>query len=386
MKKFLHLIIDSNYVFNFIDKLNKYPSINSHEFVSIGKISDVRIIREYNISIYSRNRIKSLIDSLQYTDFSIHYLSIESTQILHEIKNEVIRVHWFYWGSDMYIPFKKFSYNLLENSTYNYYKEFGTFTSTQNRIINFLKKVKYGYLKNLSDENFQLCKRKNAIKRVDYFWHYNHFDYELLKELYSSKAKFNKFYYFETNYSQLKITDISGNRKINVQVGNSASITNNHFEVLNLLLRFREDPIQIFVPNVYGDMNLSRFLESSFKRMFNGCLEFIRDRLDISSYNNWLESIDIAIMNHRRTEAAGNIFVLLAMGKKVYMNSYSNLYLWLKEAGFIVYSIDQLATQEFGVFIEPLPFHHKLLNNNLINSYFNDESLSRIIQMINLED
>ena len=41
---------------------------------------------------------------------------------------------------------------------------------------------------------------------------------------------------------------------INILIGNSATETNNHIEVLDLLSKFKNEDIKIYVPLSYGDM------------------------------------------------------------------------------------------------------------------------------------
>ncbi|MBK7480393.1 MAG: hypothetical protein IPI69_12210 [Bacteroidales bacterium] len=58
-------------------------------------------------------------------------------------------------------------------------------------------------------------------------------------------------------------------------------------------------------------------------------------------YTRTLQSCGIAIMNHYRQQAVGNILMMIWLGSKVYLSPLSTLYTYLKRIGIKVFSIEQ---------------------------------------------
>ena len=63
--------------------------------------------------------------------------------------------------------------------------------------------------------------------------------------------------------------------------------------------------------------------------------------MPLNEYNNFLDSIPVAIFGTMRQEAAGNIMRLLKSGTKVYFREKNPLFQYYKEKGFIVFSFER---------------------------------------------
>jgi len=62
--------------------------------------------------------------------------------------------------------------------------------------------------------------------------------------------------------------------------------------------------------------------------------------MPFEKYLEFLSKIDVAIFNHKRQQAMGNITTLLGLGKTVYMRNESTLYVALLNMGFKILDID----------------------------------------------
>jgi len=381
MKRYLHFVHESNFVFNFINQTKEFAANSDHNFCTIHAFKNRTLQQQYEITLYTEKVVHEL-NSGQYTDLAIHFLTNELVEIILKFSKLNIKIHWFFWGADMYLPLSKFADRLLDEETLIYFNKNGTFASTGVQWKDALKRLKYKWLEPVQNRFSANNKRRQAIQRINYFWHYNIRDYDELKNTYNTKAEFREFFYRETDYAQLSILEENRSQLLKIQVGHSATITNNHFEALNLLKKFATNPISVDLSHVYGNQTLSKHLESIYATAFKTKLNFIRIRMRLEEYNKWLGSIDIALMNHRRTEAAGNIFVLLSMGKKVYMHPQSNLYKWLKEKNVVVYNILELNTVDFKEFSKPLTLHEKTKNHIFITDYFSDAHAKVIFQAL----
>ncbi|MBA7569112.1 hypothetical protein ES708_10850 [subsurface metagenome] len=63
----------------------------------------------------------------------------------------------------------------------------------------------------------------------------------------------------------------------------------------------------------------------------------ILDFLTQEEYAKVLSNIDVAIMNHKRQQGLGTIFILLLLGKKFYIRSDVTSYYYLRGLGVKVY-------------------------------------------------
>ena len=64
--------------------------------------------------------------------------------------------------------------------------------------------------------------------------------------------------------------------------------------------------------------------------------------MNTHEYQEFLKSIDIAIFNHERQQAFGNIITLLGYGKKVFLNPKSTLVDVFKEFGIKTFLVSDI--------------------------------------------
>lgn len=121
-----------------------------------------------------------------------------------------------------------------------------------------------------------------------------------------------------------------------ILVGNSATPTNRHREVFELLSRFRNDDIEVYVPLSYGDEAYKTQVLESGKTLLGDIFYPIVDYMPKEDYMRFLSSIDVGIFNHDRQQALGNIYQLLASGAKLYLADDGDTLPHLKSFGFHV--------------------------------------------------
>src|SRR5690606_3405679 len=98
---------------------------------------------------------------------------------------------------------------------------------------------------------------------------------------------------------------------VNILVGNSADPSNNHLEILDKLLPYKDADIQIYTPLSYGDQDHAKLVSEYGKKLFSEKFSPVTDFMKEENYLNFLCSIDIAIFNHKRQQGMGNITTLL---------------------------------------------------------------------------
>lgn len=155
-------------------------------------------------------------------------------------------------------------------------------------------------------------------------------DYTDLKKQYHLKVK----HFCAMYYSAKEIEGISKavsipkpcKKSINIQIGNSATLTNNHFEVLKNLSRFKEENINIFIPLSYGNMEYAERVVSYGKEIFGDKFIPVQNFMSLDEYCRFLYNMDIAIFDMKRQQALGNILMQMRMGCKIYLNRESLLW------------------------------------------------------------
>ncbi len=61
-------------------------------------------------------------------------------------------------------------------------------------------------------------------------------------------------------------------------------------------------------------------------KLFSNQFYPIIELMEYNDYLSFLNSVDIAIFNHNRQQAVGNIILLLSMGKTIYLSEENNAY------------------------------------------------------------
>lgn len=179
------------------------------------------------------------------------------------------------------------------------------------------------------------------------------------------KQHFVAGYYNDLYEKQLmKFPYMKKNLIPKILVGNSATITNNHKEVFDILKRFNDRKMEIYVPLSYGDNNYAKEVMSYANKVIDNKLIFLTDFMNPVEYNQFLNTVDIGIFNYHRQQGLGNIKRLLLLQKKVYVNKKSGLYDYNKEQGITIYDIELLKSVSYEEFIQY--DEDKYLNNRRI--------------------
>ena len=202
------------------------------------------------------------------------------------------------------------------------------------------------------------------LKRVDFFAPVLGAEYKIVKDFdegFSAKL---------LNWNYDVITDFFGNKTRldgnNILIGNSATISNNHFDVLNKIFKIDLGlNRKVIIPLSYGSdkykNDVIRYAES-LPLDISPLTEFI----DIDKYYEILASCSHVLMNHDRQQAYGNILMALYFGSKVFLKENNPLYLHLSEMGFCIFNIESV----FDEINIPLGEEEKKLNERLLLKYF----------------
>ncbi|WP_066222818.1 TDP-N-acetylfucosamine:lipid II N-acetylfucosaminyltransferase [Formosa haliotis] len=201
-------------------------------------------------------------------------------------------------------------------------------------------------------------------------------DFLFLKErnLANIEAKHFFYSYYPFEYIFKNNTDlvVSGN---NILLGNSASSTNNHLEIFDILSDFNLNTSKVFTPLSYGDEKYADEISRVGKQKLNNHFVALRDYMSLSDYNTTVSSCSIVIMNHYRQQAVGNIMAMLLMGAKVYLDERNTVYHYLKRIGCYVFSISRDLKANNIASLKPLTEEQKEKNRSIIRKEVSVDNL-----------
>lgn len=164
----------------------------------------------------------------------------------------------------------------------------------------------------------------------------------------------------------------------NIQVGNSASFTNNHIEAFEKLAKLDLSGRKVIVPLSYGSQECREFVLSAGERILGEHFQPLVDFMPLEEYLETVSSCGTVIMNHNRQQALGNIFASLWRGARVYLND-TVVYRGLTQMGFEVNRIDS----ELGDF-SPMPSETVIAHRTLLKKHLGEEELrAKTLNLLN---
>jgi len=101
------------------------------------------------------------------------------------------------------------------------------------------------------------------------------------------------------------------------------------------------------------------------------------DFLDSRSYAEVLNSVDVAVFNHKQQGALGNILALLYLKKKVYIRSETTHWKTLEDLGVALYDTN-LILQGKADLLAPLEEMDAERNREVIRREFSEENCTRL--------
>ncbi len=346
----LHMMFDNFFTSSFINFVNSNFSENEHKFIVIvNSFTEIKYVNDvityknvevcYNDGNYTGLIFQSYVSKAKKV--FLHYLTDFVCKLIHDFHvPKECELNWVLWGADLYTSIDRELYDektksfLLENSIYKL------------KFDSYKGNVEYEY-------------KKEVIKNLDFVITNCEGDYRILKENFETNALRKEFIYpnpvdFQT-MDKVGVTDLKINEryifknkfKNVILLGNSGDPSNNHIDILYKLQKIKEQDFCVICPLSYGNSNYIEKLISFGKKLLGDKFIAITEFLDSDMYYSILKQVDIAIMNHRRQQAVGNIMLLMYLNKNLYINSNNPFREELVKLGVFFHSIDMLQKIEF---------------------------------------
>lgn len=340
----LHVVYAEKFMAPFINFVNQHFNPSQHLFFVMGNTRKYPVPQRSNVIIVKMNVVHKIFALFRVSllmnrcdKIILHGLFRGKIIILLYIQRWLLKkCYWIIWGKDLYV--------------YN--------TNKQNAAWSIKEFI-----------------RRPVIKNIAHLVTYVRGDAALAQKWYGAIGKYEECIVYPSNlYSDYDIASVEEN-DTNIQVGNSADPSNEHIEIFDMLYKFRDKNIKIYVPLSYGDKSNIKTVIKYGQEMFGDKFIPLTDFMPFESYLKFLSNMDIAVFNHKRQQGMGNAITLLGLGKKIYMRKHVSSWDVFGDLNIKVFDVTTLS-------IDHLDSDAAESNKNYVKAYFSPENLRLQLQRL----
>ena len=345
--KIIHILHDEKFIDVAIDVYNSTSADNT--YVSIEDNLPFKLIKAHakDVLVMERDKILDFIVNGGFQLVVFHSLTRDKYELVLQIPAD-IKVLWSAWGYDIYEPWLDmppvYPIELYKPLTQELFKS-SLVKRLMRKIRNvlFYKKHKEELIELRRKVQSEIDLQSRLIKRIDYMSTILPYEYELLSKFKGFHAKYVPFHYSGKSGKSINQEEYISENADMILLGNSATATNNHLDVLNVL-KEREIQNQCILPCSYGKDDYLEKLKNSVSHKPN--IRLLDTYMPLDEYTNIMKSCRIGIFGHMRQQAVGNVRICIMQGCKIFFWRDSILYQYFKNAGYIVYTIEDDLTVE----------------------------------------
>lgn len=374
-----HLMIDDKFINDFITDAEKLSPGNNVYIIDV-LAENARHVT-YEKAIFAPHHTEIFDDAVKNVGegdkIFLHWAADPAIDYVLKLP-KTIEIGLFFWGGDVVeVPFSKFKKTVYGPKSLRLFDKYEE--GRQKIKWNPLKPVRLynSFIKRYRtywQREAQIWEsRKAFFIRLNYFLNWNPIDHEWIQNHYETSSVYTYFFYnFNPVPSENSSQAITPGKPVTVLLGNSDTVTNNHLEMLDVLAKFKSDNIKLIIPLSYGNKWYGDLVERKAIKIFGkDKVMALRTFMTRDDYYKVLDQVDIAVMNHYRTQAAGNTLALFYRGKKVYIHEISSTYQLLNNNGVVVGNSAEIANISFEEFATPFSETVKKENISKIDGLFN---------------
>lgn len=372
--RLLHLIDDEKFTDITISHSLAYSSLKGYNMRHVFLLNNVE--KKYcklklpNIILKGDfNEYKEYIENFNADAVLVHCLTLNKMQALRSMKSKNCTIVWLVWGVDFYssVFYKE---DLFLPETKRVLGKLETLTDVIKRLFrNSYHFYKYGATSQSAIINFS--------QHVDIIVPVIADEFSLIKNATKSNAVFSTF-----SYGSMKDMKKNFEGTINIMlgenifVGNSNAFECNHIDAFQSIKKAQLSFNKLVVPlNYAGNTTYKLHVLKKGEQMFGNLFYPLIDFIPYKDYCNQLLGCKVAIYNHLRQQAVGNIIISLYLGQKVFLSKKNIVYTFLKNNAFYVYCMEsELTKEEVNI---PLNRQQILKNRALLNDHYGDEAIEK---------
>lgn len=307
-------------------------------------------------------------DISQYGSIIIHYLTYEAARFINRIEHN--NIYWIEWGGDLYNSFlqrKGFKIysdpKLLFKIRHKYYPY---------KLLTWIQKLRL---------ELQFRERYKSVFKIKYFVPDSMYgEYPLFLHYYPEfrHLQYKEFFYYP-------IQEIVGADNIdrrsngqNIFLGNSASESNNHIDVFNILKDI-PNVHAVYVPLSYGGpQDYTSYVINQGISKLGAVFKPITSFMPLLDYNTLLYNASFFIYANYRQEAVGNILFAFYIGGKVFLRKSNPLYEFYQNLGLVLFSLEDINE---GSLTTPLSDEDYYNNKRIIEETYSNDRLKLLINL-----
>ncbi|NSL88694.1 TDP-N-acetylfucosamine:lipid II N-acetylfucosaminyltransferase [Chitinophaga sp. Mgbs1] len=387
-----HLMVDDKFINDFISDAEKAAPGNNIYIID-GLQENARHVKNplAVFAPYHTSAFRELTKNMTGSDkVFIHWTSESAISFVLSLPAEII-VSMFFWGGDIVeIPFTRFKQVVYGPKSLQYFEKYEERAMVEWNLlkpVRTYKTFRNRYIRYPKEQRKIAKRRERFFKRLNYFFNWSEIDFEWIRKHFQTDAAFG-FFFYNFNPKPEPDTFRSGGAQgstgiTTILLGNSDTASNNHQEALEVLAKFRHEPIKLIIPLNYGDRRYGDMIEQQAISIFGkDKVQAIRGFMNREDYYRQLDEVDIAFMFHYRTQAAGNTLALLYRGKKVFLHHNSTVYQFLKEKQIHVWDAATAADMSFEEFSRPIQSAAAAENVSRTDAIFDISRKMQVLQEI----
>lgn len=356
----LHLADDPKFLLGAYNLFEEYYPGQNHFFLQVSRNDDFetknltaspRFFYTPFTTLSGKKKIFDYAQKYGIKHVLVHNLTTTKAAIANHLKNLLsVKTYWIFYGADLYRPLNEMGkYQLLD----------GTNKKKDKLNLDLKRNLSFFFV----FRKFPNYSFKHFIKQLDFFCFWNHYDFLLMKDHFSTQAQHKSFAYY--HLLNRRVSNVIHKKTIGkILINHSASFNGNHKTIFEKLasLDGGESIKEIITPLSYGDNTVKTEVSSMGEMLFREKYKPLYDFLSLQDYNNILNTISVAIFGNRRQEAGGNVAHLLSTGAKVFLRNDNNMIHWFRDQGFKIFSFED----DLNSFQDLLPLSSDLVQQNIL--------------------
>lgn len=146
------------------------------------------------------------------------------------------------------------------------------------------------------------------------------------------------------NYKQIREVP-KRDTTIKILIGNSATASNRHLDVFNILKDKQLENVRLYCPLSYGDDEYRDKIYQNGRLLLGERFAPIIKFMQFEEYIRFLATMDVGIFYNDRQQALGNIIYMLLLGKKVYLREGTTVWENFNNIGLKVFPCSSLVNE-----------------------------------------
>lgn len=362
----LHLVHDEKIVNRAIDLLETaYPEENLFIVFTRKKFKHVREGK----NIFPFQDFIKIRENFKVTSIIIHYMNSRKINFIKKFYPTTTPIYWIIWGADLYNK-------LLEPKGFEIIDKDSSYYKSQSLLNTVLAPYNIIKKKIRAKRNIKFIEQK-----VDYIvTETTENDYDVLVKIYPQlqNKPWKEFFYYPIDVvlgTELLDKYVDGN---NIQIGNSASLTNNHEYAINILSKLDIKDRKVIIPLSYsGNKQYKECVIDKGNEMLGDNFNPLFDFMPLHDYNKLLTSVNIAIYGNWRQEAVGNILISLYLGAKVFLSYRTPVLQWARNHNLVIFELEKMTQEDIDTPLSREDIEH---NRQILLQLFNKERVYKLIK------